>query len=70
LPAERTGIDRAVQQAFEALGGMKAFVKPGERVLLKVNAAFASPPALGATSHPDLVAAVVSACAWTPVRPG
>jgi uncharacterized protein (DUF362 family) len=55
------GTDRAVavRQAFEALGGMKAFVKPGERVLLKVNAAFASPPSLGATSHPDLVAAVV-----------
>jgi uncharacterized protein (DUF362 family) len=58
------GMDRAaaVQQAFAALGGMKTFVKPGERVLLKVNAAFASPPALGATSHPDLVAAVVRLC--------
>jgi uncharacterized protein (DUF362 family) len=58
------GIDRAttVRQAFAALGGMPAFVKPGERVLLKVNAAFASPPALGATSHPDLVAAVVRLC--------
>jgi uncharacterized protein (DUF362 family) len=58
------GTDRAdtVRQAFEALGGMKAFIKPGERVLLKVNAAFASPPSLGATSHPDLVAAVVHLC--------
>ncbi len=58
------GMDRAatVRAAFEALGGMKAFVKPGERVLLKVNAAFASPPTLGATSHPDLVAAVVRLC--------
>ena len=57
-------MDRAatVRQAFEALGGMKTFVKPGERVLLKVNAAFASPPALGATSHPDLVAAVARLC--------
>ena len=58
------GMGRAgsVRLAFDALGGMKAFVKPGERVLLKVNAAFASPPALGATSHPDLVAAVVRLC--------
>lgn len=58
------GTDRArtVGQAFAALGGMSAFVKPGERVLLKVNAAFASPPSLGATSHPDLVAAVVGLC--------
>ena len=58
------GADRkaTVRQAFQALGGMQAFVRPGERVLLKVNAAFASPPALGATSHPDLVAAVVRLC--------
>lgn len=58
------GTDRAaaVRQAFAALGGMSAFVKPGERVLLKVNAAFAAPPSLGATSHPDLVAAVVRLC--------
>lgn len=58
------GTDRTqtVQQAFQALGGMTAFVKPGERVLLKVNAAFASPPTLGATSHPDLVAAVIKLC--------
>ncbi len=52
----------AAEQAFAAMGGMKAFVKPGERILLKVNAAFASPPTLGATSHPDLVAAVVRMC--------
>lgn len=58
------GTDRtaAVRQAFAALGGMQAFVNPGEHVLVKVNAAFASPPALGATSHPDLVAAVVRLC--------
>ena len=58
------GTDRAaaVRQAFAALGGMRAFVNPGERVLIKVNAAFASPPTLGATSHPDLVAAVVRLC--------
>ncbi|MFO7714430.1 DUF362 domain-containing protein [Desulfosarcina sp.] len=58
------GTDRAatVKQAFAALGGMNEFVKPGERVLLKVNAAFASPPTLGATSHPELVGAVVRLC--------
>ena len=58
------GADRtaAVRQAFAALGGMAAFVNPGEQVLVKVNAAFASPPALGATSHPDLVDAVVRLC--------
>jgi uncharacterized protein (DUF362 family) len=58
------GTDRAVtvRQAFAALGGMQAFIKPDDRVLLKVNAAFASSPGLGATSHPDLVTAVVRLC--------
>jgi uncharacterized protein (DUF362 family) len=58
------GSDRALttRQAFAALGGMAAFIQPGERVLLKVNAAFASPPALGATTHPDLVSAVARLC--------
>lgn len=58
------GKDRSqtVQAAIKALGGMGLFVKPGERVLLKVNAAFASPPMISATSHPDLVAEVVRLC--------
>jgi uncharacterized protein (DUF362 family) len=53
---------RSFQAALATLGGMEAFVRPGERVLVKVNAAFASPPALGATTHPTLVTAVVQAC--------
>ena len=58
------GVDRTttIRQAMAAMGGMHAYVKPGERVLLKVNAAFASPPALGATSHPHLVEAVIGLC--------
>ena len=35
------------------------FVKKGEVVLLKPNAAFATPPLLGATTHPDLIDALV-----------
>jgi uncharacterized protein (DUF362 family) len=53
---------RSADLALKALGGMAAFVKPGQRVLLKVNAAFATPPILGATTHPDLVSAVVRLC--------
>lgn len=58
------GQDRPAMVAagFKALGGMEAWVKPGDRVLLKVNAAFASPPELGATTHPDLLQAVVKLC--------
>lgn len=58
------GSDRVdmVGRALGALGGINRFVQPGERVVIKVNAAFASPPAISATSHPDLVEAVVMAC--------
>jgi uncharacterized protein (DUF362 family) len=44
------------------VGGIETFVKRGDRVLLKVNAAFASPPALSATTHPQLVAEVTRLC--------
>jgi uncharacterized protein (DUF362 family) len=58
------GMDRrrGIGQALDALGGMAAFVKPGERVLIKVNAAFATPPALCATTHPDAVTEVIRRC--------
>jgi len=58
------GTDRGdmVRRTLGALGGMNRFVRPGDRVVIKVNAAFASPPAISATSHPDLVEAVVTAC--------
>jgi len=58
------GTDRVdmVHRTLGALGGMNRFVQPGDRVVVKVNAAFASPPAISATSHPDLVKAVVTAC--------
>lgn len=58
------GSDRyaTLVRAVESLGGMRSFVKPGERVLLKVNAAFASPASVGATTHPALVAALTNLC--------
>jgi len=59
-----TGADRVktVNRALQALGGIQQFIKPGDRVVLKVNAAFATPAALGATSHPELVAEVARLC--------
>jgi uncharacterized protein (DUF362 family) len=58
------GSDRArmARKAIETLGGMGMFVDKGDRVLLKVNAAFASPPVLCATSHPDLVREIARLC--------
>jgi uncharacterized protein (DUF362 family) len=54
--------EKSLEAALGAIGGIGAFVKPGDRVLLKVNAAFASPPAIGATTHPSVVEALVRLC--------
>jgi uncharacterized protein (DUF362 family) len=58
------GTDRAamIEQGVKALGGMESFIRKGDRVLVKVNAAFATPASLGATTHPEVLAAVATLC--------
>ncbi len=58
------GADRgaSVTAALAALGGMERFIQTGDRVLLKVNAAFAAPPMIGATTHPEVVTRVARLC--------
>lgn len=53
---------KTLQLAFKAIGGVESFIKSGDRVLLKVNAAFASPPILSATTHPQLVSEMARLC--------
>jgi len=53
---------KTLNKAIELLGGIERFVKPGEIVAIKPNVAFASPPMLGATARPELVAEVVKLC--------
>lgn len=53
---------RSLNLALQALGGIESFIKAGDRVLIKVNAAFASPPFLCATTNPELAAAVARLC--------
>lgn len=48
-----------VRRAIEALGGMRAFVRPGESVAIKPNAGWNRLPEQAANSNPDVVAAVV-----------
>ena len=48
--------------ALKSIGGIEAFIRKGDRVLLKVNAAFASPPMLSATTHPEIVSAITRLC--------
>lgn len=59
-----TGQDRVgtVDRALKVMGGIELFVKRGDRVLLKVNAAFATPPMLSATTNPQLLAEVARLC--------
>ncbi|MGD9037054.1 MAG: DUF362 domain-containing protein [Syntrophobacterales bacterium] len=59
-----TGVDRSktVRRAFDAMGGIETYIHKGDRVLLKVNAAFATPPILSATTNPQLVAEVAHLC--------
>jgi uncharacterized protein (DUF362 family) len=53
---------RTIEAVVRALGGMQAFVRPGDHVLIKVNAAFATPPMLGAATHPDALSRLVTLC--------
>ncbi|MCU0592307.1 MAG: DUF362 domain-containing protein, partial [Desulfobacterales bacterium] len=53
---------RTLQLALQALGGIETFIRKGDRVLIKVNAAFASPPLLSATTHPELLSEMIRRC--------
>ena len=53
---------KTLRVALEAIGGIEAFIKKDDCVLLKVNAAFASPPMLSATTHPQLVSEMTRLC--------
>ncbi len=55
---EYGGLRKAVQVLLEPLGGISAFVKPGELVLLKPNMLSAKHPDAAVTTHPALVRAV------------
>jgi len=57
--SNRTALLRA---GLDALGGIGQVIAPGDRVLIKVNATFATPPAQGATTHPELLAELVGLC--------
>lgn len=59
-----TGRDRGamLRSALAALGGLERFIRRGDRVMIKVNAAFATPAMLGATTNPQLLSELVRLC--------
>ena len=51
-----------VEQVLKPLGGMAAFVKQGDRVVVKPNIGWDRTPEQAANTHPDVVKAVVQQC--------
>lgn len=51
-----------VERVLKPLGGIKAFVKEGSRVVVKPNIGWDRTPEQGANTHPDVVKAVVLQC--------
>lgn len=55
---EEKKLQDIVSQAIELIGGINDIIKPGSKVLLKVNLLMAIAPELGSTTHPAMVRAV------------
>lgn len=49
----------ALEKLLEPLGGMAAFVKPGQKVLVKPNLLAGKTPDKAVTTHPEIVRAVI-----------
>jgi len=54
-------MEAALAELLAPLGGMGAFVRPGQTVLVKPNLLMAKPPAAAVTTHPTVVRAVIRA---------
>jgi uncharacterized protein (DUF362 family) len=63
LVAVRDGSRTAMlNQALAVLGGIGAFVRPGQTVCLKPNIGWDAPPERGADTHPELVGRLTRLC--------
>lgn len=54
--------DAMFEKAIAELGGMKAFVKPGQTVVVKPNIGWDAPPERAANTNPELVGKIVEHC--------
>ena len=52
--------DQMLRKALDAVGGLKHYIQPGDIVVVKPNVAFDRSPALGATSQPALIEALIN----------
>ncbi len=53
---------KATRKAVEMLGGMKQFVKKGDRVVIKPNMSFPVPPERASNTHPEVVRELAAMC--------
>lgn len=56
---ETSAVASSLNAALTPLGGMAAFVSPGQRVLLKINLLAKATPERAVTTHPEIVRALV-----------
>lgn len=56
---DQSNIDPAVEKALDLIGGIKNYVKPGDRVLLKINLLTGDVPDKAVTTHPEIVRAMI-----------
>lgn len=54
-------VDQALERLLAPLGGMSAFVEPGQKVLLKPNMLSGKTPDKAVTTHPEIVRTVILA---------
>ena len=59
LSYRQTEVDEAVQKVLSPLGGLNAFIRSGDRVILKPNLLAPKSPERAVTTHPAVVEAVV-----------
>ena len=58
-PDYTANVEQLLREGLSEWGGMSAFVKPGQQVLLKVNLLMKKRPEEAVTTHPSVVEAVV-----------
>jgi uncharacterized protein (DUF362 family) len=57
--ARGAGVETAVKAAIDAIGGVGRFIKSGDVVVIKPNVAFERAAALGATTNPEVLKALI-----------
>jgi uncharacterized protein (DUF362 family) len=55
-------IKALTRKMFESAGGISSFISKGDIVVIKPNISWAQPPHLAATTHPEVMQAVIELC--------